>query len=205
MGLSLVCLFLAERSSLTSRYSQFQGTAGTILNHLETQTVIAHSWLAEICASNQIDIDIQDNQTPLLYEDLNPHSLSADIFDTAVQIARDSYGILEESITSRSKLTSHAEFHLTAGGTAYFASVGLIPKDGGVLKVTILYSTDNLKPVLYFLRISFFAADLVGILLLGIFSWFFTGRMLRPLEENRKKQMQFVASASHELRSPPHQ
>lgn len=202
VGLSLVCLFLAERSSLTSRYSQFQSTAGTILNHLETQTVIAHSWLAEICASNQIDIDIQDNQTPLLYEDLNPHSLSADIFDTAVQIARDSYGILEESITSRSKLTSHAEFHLTAGGTAYFASVGLIPKDGGVLKVTILYSTDNLKPVLYFLRISFFAADLVGILLLGIFSWFFTGRMLRPLEENRKKQMQFVASASHELRSP---
>ena len=28
------------------------------------------------------------------------------------------------------------------------------------------------------------------------------GKMLRPLEENRKKQTQFIASASHELRSP---
>ena len=38
--------------------------------------------------------------------------------------------------------------------------------------------------------------------LLSLFFWFFIARMLQPLEENRKKQMQFVASASHELRSP---
>ena len=39
-------------------------------------------------------------------------------------------------------------------------------------------------------------------LALVVFSWFFTGKMLRPLEENRKRQTQFIASASHELRSP---
>ena len=34
------------------------------------------------------------------------------------------------------------------------------------------------------------------------FAWFFTGKMLGPLEENRKRQTQFIAAASHELRSP---
>lgn len=51
-------------------------------------------------------------------------------------------------------------------------------------------------------RLSFLCADLSALLLLTVFFWCFTSRMLRPLQENRKKQMQFIASASHELRSP---
>ena len=43
---------------------------------------------------------------------------------------------------------------------------------------------------------------LLAVLALVTFSWFFTGKMLRPLEENQRKQTQFIASASHELRSP---
>lgn len=34
------------------------------------------------------------------------------------------------------------------------------------------------------------------------FSWFFVKKLLRPVEESRQKQVQFVAAASHELRSP---
>lgn len=52
------------------------------------------------------------------------------------------------------------------------------------------------------LRLFITIADMLGIILLSVFSWFFTGKMLIPLEENRKKQTQFVASASHELRTP---
>ena len=43
---------------------------------------------------------------------------------------------------------------------------------------------------------------MLAVLALVTFSWFFTGKMLRPLEENQRKQTQFIASASHELRSP---
>lgn len=202
VSLSMVCLFLAEQSSLQSQYSQFQSTTGTVLNHLETQTVLSHSWLAEVCAANHFDMEIQDNRTPLLFGTLNPHALPAAVFERASLIAREEHGILEETVTSKTRLTSHAEFQFKVSGTAYFASVGLIPKDGGVLKTTILYSTDSMKPSLRPLRLAFGLADLSGVLLLGIFSWLFTGRLLRPLEENRKKQTQFVALASHELRSP---
>ena len=43
---------------------------------------------------------------------------------------------------------------------------------------------------------------MAAVLLLTAFSWHFTKKVLAPVEENRKRQIQFVAAASHELRSP---
>lgn len=41
-----------------------------------------------------------------------------------------------------------------------------------------------------------------GTALLSALGWLAMGRMLRPIEENRKRQNRFIAAASHELRSP---
>lgn len=51
-------------------------------------------------------------------------------------------------------------------------------------------------------RLRFLLIDLTGILLLTLFAWFFTGKMLRPLRESHDRQIRFVADASHELRTP---
>ena len=51
-------------------------------------------------------------------------------------------------------------------------------------------------------RTRFLLIDLTGILLLTLFAWFFTGKMLRPLRESHDRQIRFVADASHELRTP---
>ncbi len=44
--------------------------------------------------------------------------------------------------------------------------------------------------------------DLLGILLLFLSGRWFVRRSLRPLEETYQRQQDFVAAASHELRSP---
>ena len=43
---------------------------------------------------------------------------------------------------------------------------------------------------------------ILGFLLLGLVSWKFVGKTLIPLQENKEKQAEFIAAASHELRSP---
>ena len=49
----------------------------------------------------------------------------------------------------------------------------------------------------------FLGADTAALLLLAVFFWIFMGKTLAPLEENRRQQAQFIASAhAHELRSP---
>ena len=84
----------------------------------------------------------------------------------------------------------------------FYACTALIPKGNGVLSLVLVYPLEGLKAQIFHQRVLFGGIVLLAVLALGVFSWFFTGKMLRPLEENRKKQTQFIASASHELRSP---
>ena len=53
-----------------------------------------------------------------------------------------------------------------------------------------------------FLRWLFVGLTIIGFLLLGIFSFWFSGHATRPIELAQKKQTDFIAAASHELRSP---
>ncbi len=85
----------------------------------------------------------------------------------------------------------------------YYVCTAVIPKsENNFLSVIILHSLSNLNRQLINQRLAFFVVVLLAILALFIFSWFFTRKMIRPLSENHKQQTEFIASASHELRSP---
>lgn len=82
------------------------------------------------------------------------------------------------------------------------ASFASVPHKYGAFCAAILYSRARLLSQITHLRIFIAAVDAAALILLFAAAWFYTGRMLFPLEENRNRQTQFVASASHELRSP---
>lgn len=77
-----------------------------------------------------------------------------------------------------------------------------VPYRHGTFCVAVSYARETLNHQIWYLYLVFAVIDLTALVLLLLFSWFYTGRMLSPIENNRTKQMQFVASASHELRSP---
>lgn len=201
--MSLVCLTFSEAESKEYYFADFQGNVNVLINHLENQSVISHVWLAQLYADTHYEIDIQNNGSKLIFDSLSPNPLDDSVFAQARQIARNDYMILEESMYSQSVLSTHAEFEMQSGTNKdYYVSVTLIPKNGGVLNIAILYPLDELHQKILSNRLLFFFVDLMGVLLLGFFFWIFTLRMMQPLILNRKKQTEFVASASHELRSP---
>ena len=66
----------------------------------------------------------------------------------------------------------------------------------------ILSSLAGLEKQIREQRFLFLLIDSFTVALLFLFSFFFTGKLLAPIEESRKKQLSFVAAASHELRTP---
>ena len=200
--MSLICLSFSEAESRESHLAEFQRNVNILINHFENQTIISHNWLSQINTDTHFSIDIQDNGYQLLFESLNPTSMDQKLFAFARQVARKDYNLLEETISSNSVLTIHAEFELVYKKKNYYASVAFIPKNGGVLNIVMLHSLKDLQYNIFLRRLLFASADIMGILLLGIFFWIFTWRMIQPLIINRQKQIEFIASASHELRSP---
>lgn len=203
IGMSLLCLCFSEAESAKGNFSDFQKNVNAFISHMESQSVISHTWLSQFYADTHVKIEIRDNGTPLIFENLKSSASEEEVFKTVRQIAREEHAVLEESVTSSSVLSIHTEFEMTSSGKQdYYAGVAVIPKNGGTLTITFLYPLDEIQQKIIFQRLLFAAADTLGILLLSVFFWLFTAHMIRPLIRNRQKQAEFIASASHELRSP---
>ncbi len=200
--MSLICLYFSETESKKSHFSDFQINANMLYNHLGSQSVLSRNWLAQFQADTGFEMDIRDNGSKLIFENLSPYTLHEDIFTKARKLAREDYTILEESITKESVLSIHADFPLNWEGEEYYASVALIPKKSGVLNAAVLLPLTELNKAIASRRQLFAQVDILGIFLLGLFFWVLTWRMMQPLIKNRQKQTEFIASASHELRSP---
>lgn len=200
--LSVICLFISESGICNQENSSFLASLNTIYQNLEEQTTLSHSWLRQTEYNYQISIQIWDAGIPLLFQSLDGNAPSEALWNAVSEKALSDYGI-DLQVSGAARPAEHQEFAIKdAQGHAYTASAAVLSRSGGVIGVMILHPLAARNQLIFRQRFAFILADLAALALLAVFYWFFTAHMLRPLEENKKKQIQFVASASHELRSP---
>lgn len=200
--LSCICLYFSESGVRSQAHTSFLAALDSMYQNLAQQTSLSHRWIRQMEHNHQFYLRISDNGSPLFFQELEEAPIPQKLWSTAEEKARADYGIDLKNPGTLSVLTRYEEFPLVCDGEHYNASVCLIPRGNGYIGVTVLQPLAQMESRIFRQRLVFLLASLTALMLLGIFFWHFTGRMLRPLIENRKKQMQFVASASHELRSP---
>lgn len=203
----LILLALIFYRNITVREQQeitdFNNLWLSISSRLQSDSYISDSYLAQTEVMNHSVIYIEENGLPLFFSGAwTPPSdrtaLIRSAFDTAG----------EEGVTPRhppvSSLMSQTSLLRLKGskGDSYYGRVMVLTTDHGAKCLMLLsYITPRLD--LVFQSLPLFAlsgaAGLSGIL---IISWFLTGRALLPARESVKRQTEFVAAASHELRSP---
>ncbi len=207
--MAIASLVIFERGLTRNSYERFLNNGNSCVAYLETQSVLSHKWILEAKQEYGVELRILNNGKRLFFDKLNEESSSnaseendrkssvENMLAEAARISREEQG-LDVEYTGSVSLPKEVYFE-TAD---FYACTALIPKGSGVLSLVLVYPLDGLKGQIFHQRILWGGLLLIAVLALVVFSWFFTGKMLRPLEENRKKQTQFIASASHELRSP---
>lgn len=201
VGMTVLCLFLSERSIRENQYQTFLNDVNAIVSYLESQTVISNQWLAKMEGSKRLSLSLYDNALPLLYNSLKEKQEG--LADMAREIAAQEHGLDIFASMGSAVLPQTVTFSIQdQSGQSFYAAAAVFPKANGTLSAIAIYPLVNQQRQILTQRLLFAGVDLVGLGALAAFAWIFTGKMLRPLEESRRKQAQFVAAASHELRSP---
>lgn len=206
--MAVSCLVISERGLTHNTYERFLNNGNSCVAYLENQTVLSHKWILEAKQEYKVEFRIRNNGKKLYFDKLDTESQDQDkkgddlssvenMLTEAARISREEQGLDVDYMGSLS-LSKTVYFETSD----FYACTALIPKGSGVLSLVLIYPLDGLKTQIFHQRVWFGGMVLLAVLALVTFSWFFTGKMLRPLEENQRKQTQFIASASHELRSP---
>ncbi len=205
--MSLCYLYVSEKGLYRNQFQAFQNDINTISTNLEQQNVISMEWLSKMEAQGNYRFFVLDNGVPFLFNQLND---PADSGSRLLLESRDSRNKLSEqnaTVTVSDGINgtlTHYEYEFSSPSTEtrYFCSVIQLGTGSSVLEVVVLSSLQRLELQMQEQRVRFLLIDIAATILLGVFAWFFTGILLKPIAENQQKQALFVAAASHELRTP---
>lgn len=203
--LTVICLTISESGIRTQENAAFLTNLNTMYENLEVQTALSHNWIRQMEFHYRFTIRLFDNGTPLFYQQLSDDPVTDALVEQSIKKAADEFHLdpAQPSGVSASALGRQAEFTVCdQEGSPYDVSAAFLPRGSGVLGAIVLHPLAPMQSRILRQRIAFILTDMAALLALSVFFWFFTARMIRPIQENRKKQTQFIAAASHELRSP---
>lgn len=199
--MSLSYQYLSEKQLKENSYYTFSSEANDFISSLEQQTVLKNEWLAENKPSSKYLLSLYDNGVPLSYNEtsLLP-SQRKDIKKGLLHFEKGN--LLEDTWQQESRSIRSISSYTGDSGTSYHACYFTIPKQKGVLTGILIFDKEILKHQLYTQRIRLFFLNLVGISVLFLFCFYYTKKLLLPIQKTQEKQTAFVAAASHELRTP---
>lgn len=201
--MSLACLVISESGIKKNGYTTFLNDVNSMMTYLENQSAISYEWLVKMQNNHQFIIDIVDNNKPLLFSSLDQSEERTRLIEQAYRIAKTDHAFDPSGTLNLSVLSQQVNFKMTDfNNNQYYATVAAIPKNTGQLDVVVVYSLNRQNLQIKNQRFLFICIDILGAMILTLFSLLLTKRMIKPIEENQRRQIEFVAAASHELRSP---
>lgn len=199
----IIVFFLTEKQLQMGYYETFHNNVNTITSKLQLNNTITNTWMSSIEKDNNLVVSISDNGVPLL-----DHGTWLDteertyLFNQARNKAKQDGLDIQAAPVSYAGVRSNYYEAKGSNGRDYSAAVVMIPSGKNYRSAIILQSFDRtfrerLLEILFYCFV-----DIAGITALYIGSRILIGKTLRPVEESRKKQTEFIAAASHELKSP---
>lgn len=200
LTMSLCYLYVANQNLQTYNYLSFQNDINTLLTNLEEPNVISQKWIVQMEAANTYFIYIYDKDVAFLSNILPSKQKHAVAADEARMYYNSS--TRRAAVSSENKANRIEKFHSDHTNESYYVFLASPKRGNGNLQIVILSPLHPLEEQIQLQRIIFACIDVLAIMFLTLFSYYYTKYLLKPIEENQKKQSRFVASASHELRTP---
>ncbi|MDE6906032.1 MAG: HAMP domain-containing histidine kinase [Lachnospiraceae bacterium] len=198
--MSLFYLYLYEKDVTENSFLSFSQEVSSIILNLQQQENFSSLWQASVFTNSLFlpaffDRDVLLPSCALV--------LDKEERELAEEACAYGFSLYPSVKTYKGHTPSHKEFvYKTEGKPDFYVSAINLPKNSGSLTGVILYNTLPLRRQILHQRLRFAMLNVLGIFCLCLFSWFYTGKLLAPIQASHENQNAFIAAASHELRTP---
>jgi len=198
-----VILAYSEKFMHLKNEESFQSSIWNLITTIQSDNIISHSWISQMESENQLIIHIEENEIPLLYKGSWEPETDRDTLINKIKALADKDNINLFDAPVSSDMQQSKIFHFKGDGNDYYQGIVIkVHCKSSYVNLIIIQSLQPIKKALFKQRCLFIFLDAAGIFALFIVSWLFVKKSLVPIKNNKEKQEEFFAAASHELRSP---
>ncbi|HHV09955.1 MAG TPA: HAMP domain-containing histidine kinase [Clostridiales bacterium] len=196
-----VCIINNKQSQEQSMVL-FQKNMEQIVEKVRQTDVIDNTWLVRMQEDNRLFLYIEDNGRKLTKYQRSSLPDSGMLVGKIKEMAAGEGINLDRKPLYQSMEKTPVYTVSPGSGKAYYGMAVMIPRNIGWMNI-IAISCDNLGSGILLKQLLLYVfIDFIGVAALFLISSLYIGKVIKPLEEGQKKQVAFVAAASHELRAP---
>lgn len=197
MGMSLMFLLFQTKNLYQNSENKFKQDINSFLFNFENDPVVSYNWLSSVQSNYEYDFYIYDNDVPMRF--MNDTKSSEQLnFIEKLKKEKPVY----RSTPKNYSTSIHNEFKYKTENQEFNVSIITLYGKKGNTEIYAVSSLEEIKNQLKSLYIKFAVVVLAGIILILIFSWYYTKKLLKPIKKSQEAQNRFIAAASHEIRNP---
>ena len=173
-------------------------------SHTSGQYALSYTRLAQLENDNHLVISICENQKPLYYKgSYSTITERQTLLDKAITTATNNYHYSFLPYTNDVDNIHSIFFEMKPSRAEhYLVNISSFSLHFSNMQIVLLKDMQEYDHFLRYQLLLYVAIFLIATFLLYIFSYWFAGRVILPIAQNEKEQKEFIAAASHELRSP---
>lgn len=198
LGMSFLFLYIYTQNLKETALSKFQNDMAAFKDDLEISTSVSYEWLMSMQKNYGYDFYIYDNEVPFRFVKETKSERQMQLIDDV----RAYFDKQQEDFRVIATQAMHKELEYHTQKENYFVGRITIPGKQGNTFLYVIYPLAGLRVQIQALALRAVLLLLASIVLLFLFSWFYTKRLLKPIQQAQERQTQFIAAASHEVRNP---
>jgi two-component system, OmpR family, manganese sensing sensor histidine kinase len=204
LAIVMVIVFIMnERQEDQYEHNLFQNNVNQTVDQFSDTNTIDTKWLIQFQETNNLLIHIQENGIDVpSYFRIETKKEQSILYDTLTKRAADEGMFVDTYLFNKHNYKSNI-YELCSGfEESYLGCVAYMESNNNkrfiyMIKILPQPGLNTLYSLLRYVLLT-----LTGSAFLFLFSYLFIKKVISPVEEGQQKQVEFIAAASHELRSP---